>query len=70
MKLNRSKIADMRSAIYKSEHNGAPEKVFAQISSGGTWSPVKEIKVVGGIIWVRLSKNGGMYMSHDIRLME
>lgn len=69
MTLNRTKISEMRAAIYRTERHNAPVRVFAQIQDGGTWKPVTEIKVIGKIIWVRLDDSPGSYMAHDVKMM-
>jgi hypothetical protein len=66
----RGRIADMRSAIYRTEHDGAPPRVFAQITAEGEWRQVYELKVVRKIIWVKLAPTGGSYMAWDVKLVE
>lgn len=68
-KPDRRKIADMRAAIYRTEHKGAPQKVFAQLSAEGTWQAVTEIKIVRGLLWVKLNAEGSSYMAHDVKLI-
>lgn len=55
-------IRAMRASIIKNEN-----KVFAQLQEGGSWFAVLEIKIVGGIIWVRI-EGMGSWMVHAIKM--
>jgi hypothetical protein len=68
VQLDRSKLKEIRRAIVRANASG-DENVFAQVQDGGTWKPVEEITVVGGIVWTRLRGEAGSYMAHDVRLI-
>lgn len=71
MTLSRSKIAEMQVAIYRTEHNGAPAKVFGQIRDDGQWFEVTEIKVVRKLLWIKLrGRAGTSFMAHNVKLVE